>query len=45
MKKSKAVTIDGHLIKIDEDGMIFRLDGNGIWKQITNVELFNLVNN
>tara|TARA_R100000231_G_scaffold139091_1_gene119182 strand:+ start:325 stop:462 length:138 start_codon:yes stop_codon:yes gene_type:complete len=45
MKKSKAVTIDGHLIKIDEDGMIFRLDGKGIWKQITNVELFNLVNN
>lgn len=45
MKKSKAVTIDGHLIKIDSDGMIFRLNGNGIWQQITNVELFNLVNN
>lgn len=43
MKKSKAVTIDGHLIKIDSDGMIFRLNGNGIWQQITNVELFDLV--
>lgn len=43
MKKSKAVTIDGHLIKIDSDGMIFRLNGNGIWQQITNVELYTLV--
>ena len=43
MKKSKAVTIDGHLIKIDSDGMIFRINGNGIWEQITNVELFDLV--
>ena len=45
MKKSKAVTIDGHLIKIDSDGMIFRINGNGIWEQITNVELFELVEN
>ena len=41
--KSKAVTIDGNLIKIDSDGIIFRLNGNGIWKQITNVELYHLV--
>lgn len=45
MKDSKAVTIDGHLVKIDSDGMLFRLNGNGLWQQITNVELFNLVNN
>ena len=43
MKKSKAVTIDGHLIQIDSDGMIFRLNGNGIWEQITNVDLYTLV--
>tara|TARA_R110001606_G_scaffold383070_1_gene545193 strand:- start:568 stop:738 length:171 start_codon:yes stop_codon:yes gene_type:complete len=41
--KSKAVTIGGHLIKIDSDGMIFRLNGSGVWKQITNVELYHLV--
>ena len=44
MKKSKAVTIDGHLVKIDSDGLIFRLNGTGVWNQISNVELFNLIN-
>jgi hypothetical protein len=42
--KSKAVTIGGHLIKIDSDGLIFRLNGIGVWNQISNVELFNLIN-
>ena len=42
---SKAVTIDGHLVKIDSDGMLFRLNGNGLWQQITNVELFTLIDN
>jgi len=30
-------------MKIDSDGMLFRLNGNGLWKQITNVELYELV--
>ena len=42
--KSKAVTIAGHLIKIDSDGMIFRLNGNGIWIEISNKELYELIN-
>lgn len=33
MKKSKAVTINGYLVKIDSDGMIFRLNGSGVWKK------------
>ena len=44
MKKSRAVVIDGHLLKIDSDGMLFRLNGNGTWVQISNVELYELVN-
>jgi len=44
MKKSKAVTINGYLVKIDSDGLIFRLNGIGVWNQISNVELFNLIN-
>ena len=43
MKRSKAVTIDGHLIQIDSDGMIFRLNGKGQWVQITNKELYQLI--
>jgi len=44
MDRAKAVTIAGHLIKIDSDGMLFRLNGLGIWVQISNVELYELVN-
>ena len=43
MKNSKAITIDGHLVKIDSDGMLFTLNGNGTWVQISNVELFKLL--
>ena len=42
--KSKAVTIDGHLVKLDSDGMIFRLNGEGVWVQISNKELYELIN-
>ncbi len=44
MENSRAVTIAGHLIKIDSDGMLFRLNGLGTWVQISNVELYELVN-
>ena len=42
--RSKAVTIAGHLIKINSEGMIFRLNGNGIWVEISNKELYELIN-
>tara|TARA_R110000823_G_scaffold277257_1_gene395807 strand:- start:669 stop:806 length:138 start_codon:yes stop_codon:yes gene_type:complete len=45
MENSKAVVIAGHLIKIDSDGMLFRLNGMGTWVQISNVELYVLINN
>lgn len=44
MENARAVTIAGHLIKIDSDGMLFRLNGLGTWVQISNVELYELVN-
>ena len=43
--KSRAVTIDGFLVKIDSDGMLFRLNGLGVWVQISNVELYQLLEN
>ena len=43
--KFKAVTIDGKLIRIDENGSIYRLNGIGNWAEITNIELWELVNN
>lgn len=45
MENSKAVAIAGNLIKIDSDGMLFRLNGLGTWVQISNKELYQLVIN
>jgi len=45
MENSKAVTIGGHLVKIDSHGKIFRLNGVGVWNEITNIELYNLIKN
>ena len=42
--RGKAVTIAGHLIKINSEGIIFRLNGNGIWVEISNKELYELIN-
>lgn len=39
----KAVTIDGHLVKLDERGTFFRLDGNGVWTQVSTKDLYNLI--
>jgi len=41
----KAVTINGHLVKLSEKGIFFRLDGNGVWVQISNTDLFKLISN
>jgi hypothetical protein len=41
--KSKAVTIDGHLVKINSEGIIFRLNGGGSWVQISNKDLYILI--
>lgn len=42
--KAKAITILGHLVKLNEKGHFFRLNGIGVWTQITSKELFKLIN-
>tara|TARA_R110000787_G_scaffold256453_2_gene361738 strand:- start:113 stop:262 length:150 start_codon:yes stop_codon:yes gene_type:complete len=39
----KVVTIDGHLVKLDERGTFFRLNGLGVWTQISTKDLYNLI--
>ena len=41
--KAKAILIDGHLVKLDDKGTFFRLNGLGVWTQISKKELFNLI--
>tara|TARA_B110000902_G_scaffold261871_1_gene337570 strand:+ start:678 stop:809 length:132 start_codon:yes stop_codon:yes gene_type:complete len=41
--KSKAITIEGNLVKINDKGHFFRLNGNGVWVQINNEEIFKLL--
>ena len=41
--KAKAILIDGHLVRLDDKGTFFRLNGNGVWTQISTKELFNLI--
>ena len=40
----KVVTIDGHLVKLDERGTFFRLNGLGVWTQVSTKDLYNLIN-
>lgn len=42
--KGKSVTIDGHLVKLDERGTFFRLNGLGVWTEISTKDLYNLIN-
>ena len=41
--KAKAIIIEGHLVRLDEKGTFFRLNGLGVWTQISTKELFNLI--
>ena len=41
--KGKAIVIDGHLVKLDKEGNFFRLNGSGVWVQISNQELFKII--
>lgn len=41
--KFKVITIEGNLVKINDKGHFFRLNGNGVWIQISNKILFNLI--
>ncbi len=43
--KHKTVTIDGKLVRVDENGSIYRLNGIGNWVEITNLDLWDLINN
>jgi len=39
----KVVTIDGHLVRLDDKGTFFRLNGLGVWTQISTKDLYNLI--
>jgi hypothetical protein len=39
----KAITIGGHLVRLDDKGTFFRLDGNGVWTQVSTKDLYNLI--
>ena len=39
----KAITVDGHLVRLDEKGRFFRLNGDGMWIQISTKELYELI--
>ena len=41
--KDKAILIDGHLVKLDDKGTFFRLNGIGVWVQISTKELYKLI--
>ena len=41
--KAKAITIDGHLVRLDDKGTFFRLNGNGVWVQISTKQLYALI--
>tara|TARA_B110001469_G_C9334535_1_gene177960 strand:+ start:113 stop:268 length:156 start_codon:yes stop_codon:yes gene_type:complete len=41
--KAKAILIDGHLVKLDDKGTFFRLNGIGVWTQISTKELYKLI--
>jgi len=41
--KGKAVLLDGHLVKLNENGTFFRLNGRGIWTQISTKDLYKLI--
>ena len=41
--KVKAILIDGHLVKLDDKGTFFRLNGLGVWTQISTKELYKLI--
>ena len=42
--KGKAIAIDGHLVKLDEKGTFFRLNGLGVWTEVSTKDLYNLIN-
>ena len=42
--KGKATTINGHLVKFDEDGKVYRLNGQGKWTEISTKQLYHLIN-
>ena len=41
--KAKSIIADGHLVRLDDHGTFFRLNGLGVWTQISTKELFQLI--
>lgn len=41
--KGKAITIDGHLVRLSDEGIFFRLNGNGKWAEISTKQLYALI--
>ena len=43
LHKIKATTLNGYLVKISEEGSVYRLNGKGRWTEITTKELYYLI--
>lgn len=42
--KPKAFVIEGKLVRLDENGKFYRLNGVGKWNEIKPKDLYNLIN-
>ena len=41
--EAKVIVIEGKLVRVDEYGNFYRLNGLGKWTQIIPIELYNLI--
>jgi len=44
LHKAKALTLNGHLVKFDVEGRVYRLNGKGKWTEMNTKELYQLLN-
>lgn len=44
LHKAKALTLNGHLVKFDVEGRVYRLNSKGKWIEINTKELYHLIN-
>ena len=41
--RGKAITIDGHLVRLSDEGIFFRLNGDGKWTEVSTKQLYELI--